>query len=122
MTILASARFSRDPISFSVHLLLATVHSNARRVEVVQMIVLREGISMLARMGGDHIVKMIHNGIKYGLMQAYVKGFDTIKMNAARVHQQTSFSISNLSISLRPGRAGHYFLVATGSRRDSSNR
>ena len=32
--------------------------------------------------GAGHFVKMIHNGIEYGLMQAYAEGFD-ILMNAA---------------------------------------
>jgi 6-phosphogluconate dehydrogenase len=33
--------------------------------------------------GAGHFVKMIHNGIEYGLMQAYAEGFDILK-NAAR--------------------------------------
>jgi 6-phosphogluconate dehydrogenase len=32
--------------------------------------------------GAGHFVKMVHNGIEYGLMQAYAEGFDIIK-NAA---------------------------------------
>jgi 6-phosphogluconate dehydrogenase len=32
--------------------------------------------------GAGHFVKMIHNGIEYGLMQAYAEGFDLLK-NAA---------------------------------------
>jgi 6-phosphogluconate dehydrogenase len=32
--------------------------------------------------GAGHFVKMIHNGIEYGLMQAYAEGFDVLK-NAA---------------------------------------
>jgi 6-phosphogluconate dehydrogenase len=34
------------------------------------------------RSGAGHFVKMIHNGIEYGLMQAYAEGFDILK-NAA---------------------------------------
>ena len=33
--------------------------------------------------GAGHFVKMVHNGIEYGLMQAYAEGFDILK-NAAR--------------------------------------
>jgi 6-phosphogluconate dehydrogenase len=33
--------------------------------------------------GAGHFVKMIHNGIEYGLMQAYAEGFDILK-NASR--------------------------------------
>jgi 6-phosphogluconate dehydrogenase len=29
--------------------------------------------------GAGHFVKMIHNGIEYGLMQAYAEGFDLLK-------------------------------------------
>ena len=32
--------------------------------------------------GAGHFVKMVHNGIEYGLMQAYAEGFDVLK-NAA---------------------------------------
>jgi 6-phosphogluconate dehydrogenase len=34
--------------------------------------------------GAGHFVKMIHNGIEYGLMQAYAEGFDIMK-NAGKV-------------------------------------
>jgi len=33
--------------------------------------------------GAGHFVKMVHNGIEYGLMQAYAEGFDIMR-NAAR--------------------------------------
>ena len=33
--------------------------------------------------GSGHFVKMIHNGIEYGLMQAYAEGFDILKMKAS---------------------------------------
>ena len=32
--------------------------------------------------GAGHYVKMIHNGIEYGLMQAYAEGFDLLKSKA----------------------------------------
>jgi 6-phosphogluconate dehydrogenase len=32
--------------------------------------------------GSGHFVKMIHNGIEYGLMQAYAEGFDLLKSKA----------------------------------------
>jgi 6-phosphogluconate dehydrogenase len=34
-------------------------------------------------LGAGHFVKMIHNGIEYGLMQAYAEGFDILKGKAA---------------------------------------
>ncbi|MCT7377870.1 phosphogluconate dehydrogenase (NAD(+)-dependent, decarboxylating) [Chelativorans salis] len=33
--------------------------------------------------GSGHFVKMVHNGIEYGLMQAYAEGFDILKSRAA---------------------------------------
>ncbi|MDE2183063.1 MAG: decarboxylating 6-phosphogluconate dehydrogenase [Alphaproteobacteria bacterium] len=33
--------------------------------------------------GAGHFVKMVHNGIEYGLMQAYAEGFDILKHRAA---------------------------------------
>jgi 6-phosphogluconate dehydrogenase len=35
--------------------------------------------------GAGHFVKMIHNGIEYGLMQAYAEGFDIMKNSAFNV-------------------------------------
>jgi len=32
--------------------------------------------------GSGHFVKMIHNGIEYGMMQAYAEGFDILKASA----------------------------------------
>ena len=31
------------------------------------------------RSGAGHFVKMVHNGIEYGLMQAYAEGFDILR-------------------------------------------
>ncbi len=38
-----------------------------------------EGYMLCGRSGAGHFVKMIHNGIEYGLMQAYAEGFNIIK-------------------------------------------
>jgi len=35
--------------------------------------------------GAGHFVKMVHNGIEYGLMQAYAEGFDVLKGRASEV-------------------------------------
>jgi len=34
--------------------------------------------------GAGHFVKMVHNGIEYGLMQAYAEGFDILKGRAGK--------------------------------------
>ncbi len=38
-----------------------------------------EGYVHCGPAGGGHFVKMVHNGIEYGLMQAYAEGFDIIR-------------------------------------------
>jgi 6-phosphogluconate dehydrogenase len=38
-----------------------------------------EGFLHCGPVGAGHFVKMIHNGIEYGLMQAYAEGFDILK-------------------------------------------
>ena len=35
--------------------------------------------------GAGHFVKMVHNGIEYGLMQAYAEGFDILKNKASDI-------------------------------------
>ncbi|MEP6785012.1 MAG: phosphogluconate dehydrogenase (NAD(+)-dependent, decarboxylating) [Sphingomonadales bacterium] len=44
--------------------------------------------------GAGHFVKMVHNGIEYGLMQAYAEGFDILKGKASdRLPQDQRFTI-----------------------------
>ncbi|MBK7644712.1 MAG: decarboxylating 6-phosphogluconate dehydrogenase [Planctomycetes bacterium] len=38
-----------------------------------------EGYLHCGPVGAGHFVKMVHNGIEYGLMQAYAEGFDILK-------------------------------------------
>ncbi|MDQ0469189.1 phosphogluconate dehydrogenase (NAD(+)-dependent, decarboxylating) [Labrys wisconsinensis] len=38
-----------------------------------------EGYIHAGPVGAGHFVKMVHNGIEYGLMQAYAEGFDILK-------------------------------------------
>lgn len=39
----------------------------------------KDGCLYCGPVGSGHFVKMIHNGIEYGLMQAYAEGFDILK-------------------------------------------
>jgi 6-phosphogluconate dehydrogenase len=43
---------------------------------------IEQGYIHAGPVGAGHFVKMVHNGIEYGLMQAYAEGFDILK-NAA---------------------------------------
>ncbi len=38
-----------------------------------------DGYAHVGPAGAGHFVKMVHNGIEYGLMQAYAEGFDILK-------------------------------------------
>jgi 6-phosphogluconate dehydrogenase len=56
--------------------------------------------------GAGHFVKMIHNGIEYGLMQAYAEGFDIFKCacssDIAPEHQY-DFNIADIAEVWRRG-------------------
>lgn len=45
--------------------------------------------------GAGHFVKMVHNGIEYGLMQAYAEGFDILKSKASeRLPEDQRFDLN----------------------------
>ena len=45
--------------------------------------------------GAGHFVKMVHNGIEYGLMQAYAEGFDILKSkNSANLPESERFDLN----------------------------
>jgi 6-phosphogluconate dehydrogenase len=45
--------------------------------------------------GAGHFVKMVHNGIEYGLMQAYAEGFDILKgRTSAKLPQDEQFELN----------------------------
>jgi 6-phosphogluconate dehydrogenase len=44
--------------------------------------------------GAGHFVKMIHNGIEYGIMQAFAEGFDILKnANSETLPEETRFNL-----------------------------
>ncbi len=50
--------------------------------------------------GSGHFVKMIHNGIEYGLMQAYAEGFDILKnKNSEELPQDQRYDLNLADIS-----------------------
>ncbi len=38
-----------------------------------------KGLGLMGSVGSGHYVKMVHNGIEYGMMQAYAEGFEIMK-------------------------------------------
>jgi 6-phosphogluconate dehydrogenase len=56
-----------------------------------------EGFLYCGPSGAGHFVKMIHNGIEYGLMQSYAEGFDILRnASAATLPQEHRYNL-NLS-------------------------
>src|SRR5205823_13610044 len=44
--------------------------------------------------GSGHFVKMVHNGIEYGLMQAFAEGFDILRnVNSAAVPENRRYKL-----------------------------
>ena len=54
-----------------------------------------EGYMHVGPAGSGHFVKMVHNGIEYGLMQAYAEGFDIMKgRNSGALPEDERFDIN----------------------------
>jgi len=54
--------------------------------------------------GAGHFVKMVHNGIEYGLMQAYAEGFDILKSKgAAHLEHAFQFNLPDIAEVWRRG-------------------
>ncbi|MGC9953359.1 MAG: phosphogluconate dehydrogenase (NAD(+)-dependent, decarboxylating) [Rhizomicrobium sp.] len=54
--------------------------------------------------GAGHFVKMIHNGIEYGLMQAYAEGFDILRARgAASLPEHYDFDLADIAEVWRRG-------------------
>jgi 6-phosphogluconate dehydrogenase len=50
--------------------------------------------------GSGHFVKMVHNGIEYGLMQAYAEGFDIMRgKNSEKLPQDERYDLNLVDIS-----------------------
>jgi len=54
-----------------------------------------EGYLHCGPAGAGHFVKMVHNGIEYGIMQAYAEGFDLFKnANSQEVPEEYRFQLN----------------------------
>jgi 6-phosphogluconate dehydrogenase len=59
-----------------------------------------KGYIHAGRAGAGHFVKMVHNGIEYGLMQAYAEGFDVLwGRNVAHLPEEERFDFNLAEIS-----------------------
>jgi 6-phosphogluconate dehydrogenase len=56
--------------------------------------------------GAGHFVKMVHNGIEYGLMQAYAEGFDLLRHRASEhlpAEERYAFNLADIAEVWRRG-------------------
>ena len=72
--------------------------------------------------GAGHFVKMVHNGIEYGLMAAYAEGMNILRAanvgkNVARHRRRDHAAARPGALSVRPQPAGHRRGVAARQRR-----
>ncbi|HEY2955121.1 MAG TPA: decarboxylating 6-phosphogluconate dehydrogenase [Candidatus Eisenbacteria bacterium] len=58
--------------------------SIARLTPALDSLAPRDGWRHLGGAGAGHFAKMIHNGIEYGMMQAYAEGFEILKASEYR--------------------------------------
>jgi 6-phosphogluconate dehydrogenase len=59
-----------------------------------------EGYLYCGPSGSGHFVKMVHNGIEYGLMQAYAEGFDIIRnANSKELAEEFRYDLNLADIS-----------------------
>jgi 6-phosphogluconate dehydrogenase len=72
-----------DPILTALAPGLGTIPRTPNRAQhstaVEQGATAEQGYLHCGPVGSGHFVKMIHNGIEYGMMQAYAEGFDILK-------------------------------------------
>src|SRR6185369_9125517 len=50
-----------------------------------------DGYAHIGPSGAGHFAKMVHNGIEYGMMQAYAEGFDVLK------HSEFGFDLAEVA-------------------------
>jgi 6-phosphogluconate dehydrogenase len=53
-------------------------HAYAQILPILKAIAAPEGVAHVGPSGAGHYVKMVHNGIEYGLMQAYAEGLQVL--------------------------------------------
>ena len=51
----------------------------ARHEPIFRTLAPPDGYGRMGAVGAGHLVKMVHNGVEYGMMQAYAEGFDILK-------------------------------------------
>ena len=85
-----------DPVFATLAPGLGTIARTPRRMEMEGSDARAEqGYIHAGPAGAGHFVKMVHNGIEYGLMQAYAEGFDILKAKASeRLIEEERFDLN----------------------------
>ena len=61
---------------------------------IFEGIAMKDGYLYTGKAGSGHYLKMVHNGIEYGLMQAYAEGFDILKnKDSERLPEDERFTL-----------------------------
>ena len=99
-----SLRASRAVTEVTARFLLASAHTAARRAvaDAGQALLAaaadpraEHGYIHAGPAGSGHFVKMIHNGIEYGMMQAFAEGFDILKTkNSENLPEDQRFDLN----------------------------
>lgn len=78
-----------------------------------------EGYVYCGPAGAGHFVKMIHNGVEYGLMQAYAEGFDILSNAAAEGRPEEyryTFDLADIAEVWRRGSVVSSWLIDLAAR------
>ncbi len=68
--------------------------------------------------GAGHFVKMVHNGIEYGMMQAYAEGFDVLRNKDSKdlpEHERFSLNVADIAEVWRRGSVISSWLLDLGA-------
>jgi 6-phosphogluconate dehydrogenase len=68
--------------------------------------------------GAGHFVKMVHNGIEYGMMQAYAEGFDILRNKDSKdlpEHERFSLNVADIAEVWRRGSVISSWLLDLGA-------
>jgi 6-phosphogluconate dehydrogenase len=63
-----------------------TEEAFARLEPILRTLAPKDGYAHVGPPGAGHFVKMVHNGIEYGLLQAYAEGFEILKRSKLFPH------------------------------------
>ncbi|HTM06307.1 MAG TPA: decarboxylating 6-phosphogluconate dehydrogenase [Patescibacteria group bacterium] len=74
----------------------ATVKTFALLEPFFKAIACPNGYAHVGPIGSGHLVKMVHNGIEYGIMQAYAEGLDLLKHTTIAEHHINLAQITKL--------------------------